>query len=188
MKIRDILAEADENKTKTDTSKEESDVEMYEDLGTFVALGVDRLSSRKIKNFSEDFDIANPVPEEDLHVTLIMTDDFMKGFEPQGVLEDPYMINGFELEVWQTSDGDNVLVAKFEDEQVEGREDAIRRQWPDIQNPYDEFIPHITISYDSQPEDELDLQRLTYRFNEYVDWVSLNNEYVEPLEMDDDDD
>jgi len=190
MKISDILQEdtpkEGPDRGNVSAKNQDSAIELYQDLGTFIALSVDRSSSDKIMNFCEDYDIENPVPKEELHCTLIYTTDFMKGFVSEGVLEDPYMINGFELEVWKGSDGNNVLVAKFEDEAVSARHDAIVREWPDLQQSYDQFIPHITISYDSLPEKDLKLQRLTYQFNEYVDWLALNEEYVQPAKEKDD--
>jgi len=191
MKITDIH----EVKTKQDgdskgvvnTSSQEDEVETYQNLGTYIALSVDRLSGKKIRNFAEDYGISSPVPEDELHCTLFSTKNFIKGFKPQGVLLEPYMINGFELEVWPMDNGNSALVAKFESQAIESRHKAIREEFPEAEPTHAEFIPHVTISYEADSEGNYDLERLSYYFNVYVDYVSLNQEYVEPLNTEDSD-
>ncbi len=185
MKISDLYEAAEkqdgQDKGVVDTDGEEKKVETYENLGTYIAVSVDRLSAKKIRHFAEDHDIDSPVPEEEMHCTILSTKDFLKGFEAEGVLIEPYMINGFELEVWDMKNGNNALVAKFKSEELTARYNAILKEFSNATPLHDEFIPHISISYDAGKETDYDLERMTFDFNEYVDWVALNEEYVEPL-------
>lgn len=189
MKLKDIHEAAEkqdgQDKGVVNTDGEEKKVQTYENLGTYIALSVDRLSAKKIRHFAEDHGIENPVPEEEMHCTIFSTNDFLKGFEAKGVLIEPYMINGFELEVWDMQNGNNALVAKFKSEDLTARYNAILKEYPDATPLHDDFIPHVTVSYEAGKENEYDLERMTFEFNEYIDFLALNCEYVEPLNTDD---
>lgn len=160
-------------------AKDEQEEELYKDLGTYIAMTVNEKSASAIRNFMIDYEIENPVPPAEMHVTVYASDSFLKGLEPWGILEEPIFVHGFTLDFF-----DKTLVAKFESQELEDRHNEIDRMFPDAKFKESEFIPHITLSYDGQSS-QIDLDRFSYFFNEYVGVVELDSEYVEPMKNSD---
>lgn len=160
----------------------DNDVNFLRDLGTFVAYSIDGRTATAVKNFCEDFNIPNPVEEDELHVSIIYSTTYDPEFVAYGIIEEPLKIRGFDLDIWKTQENKRALVAKFESEELTAIYNRLIREY-DFENVYEEFKPHFTISYDLEGT-EVDTKKMTLTFNEYVPSADLVEEYKEPLKQD----
>lgn len=186
MLVRDILQEASNSRqNKKAKAKQQYQDHMYENLGSFIGMTVNEKSATSIQNFMIDYEVTNPVPKDELHVTIFETEKFLKGFEPMGVFDEPIFVVGFTLEVWQGQNSNSILVARFDSNKIRERHEEVKKQFPDAEHVQSEFIPHITLSYDtSEMKNDIELDKWSYYFNEYVKYVELDYEYIEPRKTD----
>lgn len=177
-----ILSEIFEASIAKRPKKDETQTDQ-EQIGTYAAFEVGATTAKQIKNFCEDFNIPNPVDPEDMHCTVIYSRKFLDGFEPQGFLYASIIGTNPILEVWPTQSGKKCLVARIEAPDIEGRHQDLMSYWGATYD-FDEFIPHVTISYDIEDRDLGNLTYLSNQFNLYVeDAIEFVREYKEPLDL-----
>lgn len=159
--------------------KEES---LHDDIGLFVGYRINRQARQGFFFFSEDHQIPNPVPQDELHVTLIGSPTFDPEFTPEGILERPIAISNLTPDVWTTKDGKKCLVMRFESRELQQEYEYVTRTY-NLKSEYEEFLPHITLSYDLEGReiDKKELGNMQVIVNSYVPVFDLVEQYAEPL-------
>lgn len=118
----------------------------------FIASKLHKFTIHDLMNFMDENDIDNPVDRKDLHVTIILSDTQLR--QKVSLCEDAdptrtAKIVGFEK--WKTVNGSFIVVAVLECEYLQQRHKYFREQGK-ASHRFDTYSPHITLSYDVDPE------------------------------------
>ena len=119
-----------------------------ESLNKGLYVGVKFKGTKELyERFVKDNNIDNPVEYDDLHVTIIYStkyDDFnIYDYTPG----DDFGVSFDGYKIFKTKDGTKALVMKLDgDVFKEAHGQMMKNQ--DLDYSYDEYIPHMTISYD----------------------------------------
>ncbi len=194
MKLDDILIEAGSNipimkKGDLKTADQEASDQQQMKLGTFGALTPSTKCQQKLTFFMQDNNIQNPVLPEDMHCTLLQSSKYVPGFSAEASLAKPIFANNLKCAVFNKKDKDGgkrqVLVVTFNCPEIIQRRERIIKDAGDNYKEAatkNEYIPHITLSYDAGTE-PLDTDLLTYNLSQYLDLLLLDSEYEEPLDL-----
>ena len=139
--------------------------EIKNNTGLYVALKLDKKSSKKLYNWFKNQDI-EPISKEDFHVTLVYSKKYISYYP---TLEEPIILNPTTFEIKKLGDA---LVLSFEDK-------TLRNKWEYTQKlgatwDYDGYIPHITIVYNTENIDPTKVQPPSFN-------IVLNKIYNEEL-------
>lgn len=115
--------------------------------GTYAGVRFDNASVDKIRNFQEDNDIPNPTPMEDLHATLLYSKVPVPDYQPQGKLRTPLTAVPNDAKIWGEDD-EKCLVVTLNCPKLVARHEQLMKQHPNATWDHDEYIPHVTLSYD----------------------------------------
>lgn len=142
--------------------------------GTFVGARLTKNSEKKLLHWMKENKIRKAVPRKDLHVTVLL--DKKREFKWSPVVFDPPLeIKSDSFKLKKFGEDDNVLVLSFSQPELEKRhEEGIEKHGIDWDFP--SYIPHITLSYDSDA-DPKDLLLPTFP-------LFLEKEYVTEYETD----
>ncbi len=142
--------------------------------GSYVAVKYDDESRDKLYEFAEKLNLPNLLPKSKYHTTLI----YSRKYNPD-VKEDqslyPLKIKGKELHVLDTQDNKRALVMKFDSPELVERHNFLMSEYQ-LQYDYDEYIPHITLSYD--------IGDMDVDFSGKFPIMTVTEEYVEDLIFD----
>lgn len=143
--------------------------------GTYAAAKMDKKSCDKIKQFCIDNNIPNRVKSEKLHTTIIYSRTKAPNLKASDEIY-PLKAMCSELEIFKTFDGKNALVMKLHSPELVAHHESIMREHQTTYD-YDEYKPHITISYDCGDFDP-------NSFVGELPMVTFISEYVEDLVLD----
>ena len=135
-------------------------VEAPED-GTFAGVRFDNESVQKLKDFSEDNNIPNQTPIEDYHATLLFSKVPVPEYQPQGKLRTPLTATPNDVKIWG-EDEEKALVVTLMCPKLVARHEQLMKQHPNATYDHDEYIPHVTLSYNVGDFDtnSLDISKL----------------------------
>jgi len=155
--------------------------------GTYAGVRFDKETKDVILSFIKKHKIPNPVPVEKLHSTILYSRKHLPKYKPKGELKNPLEGTPLELVVWKTSpknEGDpqaNCLVLKYSCKELEKRHKYLMDKH-DAEYDYDEYIPHVTLSYDIGEMDIKKLQKLD--LDKEIPTINAVHEYMEELDLD----
>jgi len=115
--------------------------------GTFAGVKFSNESVQKLKAFSDKNNIPNPTPPEDYHVTLLFSRTPLPDYTPRG----SYKAALTAIPKYATIFGDDdekALVIVFDAPGLVKRHKYLMRKHPEATWDHDDFIPHVTLSYD----------------------------------------
>lgn len=97
--------------------------------------------------FIKENNIQNPVPYDELHCTVIYSTKFVDFNIQNYVPGDNFSVPFEDFHVFDTQDETKALVLKLGGNTFQKIHDKIMKE-NDLVYDYDEYIPHMTISYD----------------------------------------
>lgn len=149
-------------------------------MGTYVQVKFSPATINRIMQMVREGEVPNPVDPQDLHCTVIYseTGDHTK-VESLGVFSPPIIARPSDLAVFRQRDGLLCLVLQIDCEELHTRHQQLRDEYG-LKHSFDEYRPHVTLSYDCGP---------TYAFTStldpwrYLDKLEIVEEIVEKLEV-----
>jgi len=154
-------------------------LEQKQPAGNYVAVSFGADTVDEIKSFMDANDIPNQVTPSKLHTTVIYSKKYDKSVKGQGDIDPPWIGKPDHLEVWESKDKDTkCLVLVYGCTQLENRHKYLMSHH-DLTYDFDEYIPHITLSYDIGDITPQDLPSPKTIGN-----ISIVKEYAEELKED----
>lgn len=151
--------------------------------GTYAGLRFDDESVDNIIAFINEHKVPNPVPRDKFHVTLLYSRKHLPNYKAAGKIDPPWVATPSELVVWQTKPTEhtpkpaNCLVLKLECVPCLKRHDDLMTEH-NATFDYDEYQPHVTLSYDIG---KFDADKLPNPKS--IGKLHINNEYQEELNL-----
>ncbi len=119
---------------------------MRSSRGIFSAVKFDKKTTQKIVEFQKINNIRSPIKNSDLHTTIIFSPDkYILDYPVKKHLDIKAKIIGFDK--WRMNNGNYCLVALLDCNFLNERFEKLSKKYG-IENPYDEYKPHVTLSYD----------------------------------------
>ena len=149
--------------------------------GTYAAVSLSTHAVVELMKYIKDNDIPKWVKPSNLHTTLLYSRKHLQDFKPRGKLKDPIIGTPTELVVWETSADDgvpptNCLIMKFDSPALVKRHQDLMKEHGGTFD-YDEYEPHVTLSYDIG---DLDIKKLP-DVKKAIPTVVFDVEYGEDL-------
>lgn len=142
--------------------------------GTYAAVHFDDNTKQAIKKYIEENNIPNAVPVNKLHTTLLYSRKFLPDYVAAGKVHLVGQPTNFEN--WPTQDKQsNCLVLKYDCPDLVKRHKFLMKEHGATFD-YDEFKPHVTLSYDIGDMDIKDLPK-------FEDDIVIVEEYSEDLDL-----
>lgn len=164
---------------KTHKKPVESDEEYGIDGGRYVGMHFTPETKEMLKKIIHDEKIPTAVPDEKMHSTIVYSrDNPVKDYEVSGKLEEPIEAKINSFDVFQSQEGKNCLVAKLHAPDLEDRHNKAKELGASYD--YDEYIPHVTLSYDVGDVDDSFIDNLNKKYKGYQ--IFADEEYDEPLD------
>ena len=122
--------------------------EKQDTKGLYVAVKYNQSAGDDLLDFIKKYNIPSTMKSEDFHTTLICSRKFADIKELEDDLVDSEIVaEPTELHVFETFDKKRALVIKLDCPYLEERHKYLMQKY-DLEYDYDEYIPHITLSYD----------------------------------------
>lgn len=138
--------------------------------GVYVGIKLDKQSIESLQSFIKDNEIPNPIDSNDMHVTIMYSE---KPIHKSDELIDPKLeLTASATEFDLYGDDRNCLVLKIDCDELHKRHQFFTEKGG--KHSYDEYSPHITLSYDCPDFDVKSLPKFTGE-------ITLTDEYSEPL-------
>ncbi len=120
--------------------------------GTYAAVEFDEQTKQKIEKYIEAHKLPNAVASSKLHTTLLYSKKHLPDYVAQGKIDPPIIGHATGLKVWPSQpdeDGykSNCLVMTYSCPQLVARHKELMSEH-DATYDFDEYHPHITLSYD----------------------------------------
>ena len=147
---------------------------LNEGKGIYVGVKFTMAAAEDISIFCAENNIPNPVPEKEIHSTLIYSTKY-DNIVTNDVGEDLGNAEPLKFHIFNTQDNKKALVLIIKSEYLIKRHKELMQKY-DLTYSYDEYIPHITLSYDIGDFDisKLNIKDLPTNF-------TINTEYKEDL-------
>lgn len=116
--------------------------------GIYVAVKYNQSAGDDLLDFIKKYKIPSTLKAEDFHTTLIYSRKWADIKElDENMGESEIIAKPTELHVFETFDKKRALVIKLDCPYLEERHEYLMQKY-DLEYDYDEYIPHITLSYD----------------------------------------
>jgi len=159
--------------------KLEEIMEKTKEPGTYAGYRYNKDDVKLISKYANDAGIPHPLNPNKMHTTLLYSKKPCPDYEPLGKLEPPIEAKLGKFDVWKTQDGKNALVLNLiAPKMVKRHKDLMKEHGASYD--YDEYKPHITVSYDVGDLDLKDLPDIA----DTIDKLRAVEEYGEDLVMD----
>lgn len=147
--------------------------------GTYAGVRFSPATTESLEKYTEDNKIPKPIGKEHFHTTLLYSRKHLPNYEPAGEYEVPMKGTPTEFEVWPSQPDEkgkikNCLVLKYSCPTLYQRHHKLMLQHGATYD-FDEYKPHITISYDIG---KFDADKLP----EYDGNIEIIEEYKEDLQ------
>lgn len=145
--------------------------------GIYVAVRYSANSKSKLAEFMTKFDIPNRISVDKLHTTLIYSRLYDDVVVNDNVF---YIAKPKKFEIWPTQNGNNALVLKLTSPELVDRHNYLMKNY-NLTYDYDEYKPHITLSYNVPTE--YNMLPLIDAIDE-LGYLNIFEEYKEDLVLD----
>lgn len=118
--------------------------------GTYIGVRFCKETVKQLKQYIKDNNIPNGLRSDHFHSTVIYSRKHLPGYDTSGVKYDPPLVgHPSHLEVWDTSGEtpSKCLVLVYECTALVERHQALRAEH-DAPHDFDDYITHISLSYD----------------------------------------
>ncbi len=124
-------------------------IKLYEapEDGTFAGVKFDQSSIQTLKNFIDENKIPNPTPPEDYHVTLLFSHTPLPNYEPVGSYKQALTAIPKYATIFG-EDEEKALVIVLDAPGLVKRHKYLMNKHPEATWDHDEYLPHVTLSYD----------------------------------------
>ncbi len=144
--------------------------------GIYVAVKYNQSASDDLLDFIKKYNIPSTLKAEDFHTTLIYSRKYADIKELDDNMEDSEIIaKPTELHVFETFDKKRALVIKLDCPYLEQRHKYLMQKY-DLTYDYEEYIPHITLSYDIS---DLEIPKDV----EFPNFFRIQSEYQKELNL-----
>lgn len=153
--------------------------------GTYAAVKFSKSTIDKLMQLCKENGVKNVLRAEKLHTTLLYSRKYLPEYEAQGDIEPKWVGTPTELDVWKTRSEDpekpstRRLVLKYKCKELEERHQYLMKEH-DATYDFDEYKPHISLSYDIGDADIDALKDALKDFGE----IEIVHEYGEILDLD----
>ena len=141
--------------------------------GTFAGFHLYKPDARKLHQFALDNEIPNAEPADKMHVTVMFSRTYIPNFKPMGMLKKAIYATPIEVRKFGEA-----LVIVLDAPEVVARHKYIMNHYKEATYDHDEFIPHVTLSYDSGRFDEKTLDVSS------IGMITLVEEYTNDINPD----
>lgn len=148
--------------------------------GTYAAYRFNKKDLNKLYKWAKKNKIPNILPIKDMHTTLLYSRKHCPKYDPLGTLDSPISAIIESVEVWKGQDGKDSLVVLLKSPAMSARHKHLMDTL-DATYDYDEYKPHITISYDVGKR--YDPKKLT-KIQDDISKIKAIKEYGEILILD----
>lgn len=147
--------------------------------GTFVGLRMSDKTMDNIEKLIKKLKVPNPIDRKDMHTTLIYSRKELPEFKEEGKLKEVKLATPKNFDIFKSrQDGTNCLVVKLDAPDIVKRHKEIRKEHG-ATHDFDEYLPHITLSYDCG---DFDFSKVDVK--ELLPEIEFSEEYQEPLQLD----
>lgn len=154
------------------------DTEYGVDRGRYIGMHFTPETKEHLKRIVHDEALPHPVPDEKLHSTITYSkDNPVADYKVAGKLDDPVEGEIDSFDIFPSQEGNNCLVAKLKCPEFQRRHQMAREMGASYD--YDEYIPHITLSYNAGEVSPEKLDSLTQKYKGTR--IYADEEYDEPL-------
>jgi len=143
--------------------------------GTFAGVRFLPEDAQKLEQFAIDNNVPNPNPASKMHVTLLFSKTPIANYEPHGPLKQAIMAQAKEATIFGDDD-ERVLVLVLKCPQLVKRHKFLMDKHKEATWDHEDYIPHVTLSYDCgdfDPEsldiDSLDVLSLVEEYGDDID-------------------
>lgn len=143
-----------------------------ETQGVYVAMKTTLNSTKELLSFIKENKVPNPINDNDFHNTIIYSTSY-DNVEVDENLEIETKI--IEYKVFVDGDGKNILVGILDNPKFKDIHEKFMNEY-NLTYDYDEYIPHITLSYDIGDFDYTKLEK-------FDGVLKFNNMYKEDLDL-----
>lgn len=151
-----------------------------EKKGTYAGLKFSEDTKKMITAYMDDNDIPNPLDVSKIHSTLLYSRNYLPDYIPDGQFEQPWKGKPTKLSIFGSNpknggDGSNCLVLEYKCSKQVARFDKLMAEH-DATYDFDEYKPHITLSYDVGDLDYKNLPKIKKS-------LEIVEEYGEDLDL-----
>lgn len=151
--------------------------EKEEKNGTYVGVHFDDETKDAIEAGIKALNIPKPIERHKMHSTVVYSRKVLPDFKPRGKLDKPIKATAKTFDIFKSKSGENCLVVKLDCPELVKRHKEIRKEHG-ATHDFDEYLPHVTLSYDCG---DLDLSDKSP--SEYFKVFNIVEEYDEPLQL-----
>lgn len=164
MKIEHLLTEAKRKKPN---------------LGSFFSISLDIESQQTIRNFCVDHGL-NPKQDEIQVPLIISNESVLSKTERTDVILHPIVLQDFTVKSGKNGAGDSIVYVTFDSSELYDTRIELIRNYK-IKDVDFKWKPYFIIS-DELTKDDLDFEKLSIDFNEYVPYCYSEELFKEPLD------
>ena len=143
--------------------------------GTFAGFHLYPQDAKRLHQFALDNEIPNPEPADRMHVTVLYSRKVVPDFKPLGKLKSPMRGTPIEAKIFGEGD-EKALVIVLDAPEVVARHKYIQNKYDEATHDHDEYIPHVTLSYNAG---DFDLERLDVSS---IGMITLVEEYTKDID------
>lgn len=125
----------------------EDDEKKNDEPGTYVAGYFSDESQNQIFELAKKIGVPNLVPKDKYHVTIIFSKKTIS-YKGLNDLKEPWIVEAAEFHVFPTQSGKKCLVLKLDAPDLVHQHNKIMKKYKEATYDFDEYIPHVTLSYD----------------------------------------
>jgi hypothetical protein len=144
--------------------------------GTYAGIRMTDKTTKSIAKWIADNDIPNAVPTDKLHTTLLYSRKHLPDYSAAGSYDSLMIGKPTKFDVWESADGDTrCLVLEYKCKELVDRHNELMDKHGATYD-FDEFKPHVTVSYDIGDMDIKSLPMLECD-------IEIEKEYMEELDL-----
>jgi len=159
--------------------------EEKEAKGTYAGVLLSQDDEDRIISIVKEMGIPNPIPRNDIHITLLYSRKVLPNYKPADSLD--IWSYPTEFHIFNGQDGKDILVLKLNSPDLVKRHKELMKEHGATYD-FPEYIPHITLSYDLEDymNNEKDRkQAINEKFKSLLPKeIYLTREYEEELNLD----
>lgn len=154
------------------------DTEYGVDDGRYIGMHFTPETQKHLKDIVDNESLPKPTPPEKLHSTIAYSkDNPISDYTVDGKLEEPIECEIDSFDIFPSQDGTNCLVVKLKAPDLINKHNITRKLGASYD--YDEYIPHVTLSYDAGDISSERLEDLNKKYRGTK--IYADEEYDEPL-------